>query len=127
MGRGAGLYELDRDPIAAATGAIQATVEVAVAADLLILAINARQASDKADVAFVQAWDRWFIEHPRSEVPPAVVVLTGVEGAEFGNGWQPPYDWSAGHTARERGRPAPASSPSARPCPPRSPSMSPLA
>ena len=81
---------------------IQAAVEVAVAADMLILTIDARQPSDKADVAFAQAWDRWFIEHPRSEVPPALVVLTGVEGAEFGNGWQPPYDWSAGHGAREK-------------------------
>ena len=53
-------------------------------------------------MAFAQAWDRWFIEHPRSEVPPALVVLTGVEGPEFGNGWQPPYDWSAGHGAREK-------------------------
>ncbi len=99
---------------------IQAAVEVAVAADLLIQAINARQASDKADVAFVQAWDRWFIEHPRSEVPPAVVVLTGVEGAEFGNGWQPPYDWAdrARLARRPSGR---ASTPCARRYRPSSP------
>ena len=50
---------------------------------------------------FAQAWDRWFIEHPRVEAPPSLVVITGVEGAEFGNGWQPPYDWTAGTGARE--------------------------
>ena len=81
---------------------IQAGAEVAVAADMLILTIDARQPSDKADMAFAQAWDRWYIEHPRSEAPPALLVLTGVEGTEFGNGWQPPYDWSAGHGAREK-------------------------
>jgi uncharacterized protein len=81
---------------------IQAAVDAAVAADMLILAVDAREASHKAEVAFAQAWDRWFIEHPRSEVPPAVVVLTGVEGPQFGEGWQPPYDWANGHGAREQ-------------------------
>ena len=70
-------------------------------ADMLLLAFNARQPSDKADVAFAHAWDRWYVEHPRNEVPPALVVLTGVEGPEFGNGWQPPYDWATGRSARE--------------------------
>lgn len=85
----------------------QAAIEAAVQADLLILVIDGREASDQADVAFAQAWDRWYVEHPRSEVPPTLVVLTGVEGAEFGEGWHPPYDWSAGHGPREtavRGR-----------------------
>ena len=68
---------------------------------MLILAVNARQPSDKADVAFAQAWDRWFIEHPRNEVPPALAILTGIEGPEFGNGWQPPYNWATGYSPRE--------------------------
>ncbi len=80
---------------------IQVAVDAAVAADMLILALDARQSGEKAEVAFAQAWDRWFIEHPRNEVPPALVVLTGVEGPEFGEGWQPPYDWATGHSARE--------------------------
>jgi uncharacterized protein len=80
---------------------IQAAVDGAVKADMLILAISARQSSDKADIAFAHGWDRWFIEHPRSEVPPALAVLTGVEGTEFGNGWHPPYDWATGHSPRE--------------------------
>ena len=95
----------------------QAAVEAAVQADMLILVINGRQPSDQADVAFAQAWDRWFIEHPRSEVPPALVVLTGVEGPEFGNGWQPPYDWSAGHGASRDGRPRPDRRPASDPPP----------
>jgi hypothetical protein len=79
----------------------QAAVDAAVGADMLLLAVNGRQASDKADLAFAQRWDRWFVEHPHSESPPALAVLTGVEGPEFGNGWRPPYDWTAGHGARE--------------------------
>src|SRR5262249_46125206 len=44
---------------------------------------------------------RWFIEHPRSEIPPALAVLTGVDGPEFGEGWRPPYDWATGRGPRE--------------------------
>jgi hypothetical protein len=80
---------------------IQAAVDAALAADMLILAVDARQSGDQAEAAFAQAWDRWFIEHPRNEVPPVLVVLTGVEGPEFGEGWRPPYDWTAGHGPRE--------------------------
>jgi hypothetical protein len=76
-------------------------VDAAVQVDLLILVIDSRQGSDQADVAFAQAWDRWFIEHPQSEVPPTLVVVTGVDSPEFGNGWHPPYDWSAGQGVRE--------------------------
>ena len=36
------------------------------------------------DVSFAQAWDRWFQEHPQHEVPPALVVLTGIDRPEFG-------------------------------------------
>ena len=49
----------------------QAAVEAAVQGDMLILVIDGRQKNDQADVAFAQAWDRWFIEHPRYEAPPA--------------------------------------------------------
>jgi hypothetical protein len=79
----------------------QAAVEAAVAGDLLILVIDARQESGQADIAFAQAWDRWFLEHPRHEVPPALVVLTGVDRPELGEIWHPPYDWSTGQGARE--------------------------
>lgn len=82
---------------------IQTAVSTAVAADLLILAIDARQANTNADIAMAQAWERWFIEHPRSEAPPVLVVLTGVESPEFdADGWHPPYDWSTGRRPREQ-------------------------
>ena len=68
---------------------------------MMILAIDARQPNDKPDIDFAHAWDRWFIEHPRSEIPPALVVLTGVEAPQFGDGWHPPYDWATGLSPRE--------------------------
>ena len=76
-------------------------IDEAVEADLLILVIKARTAPHPADLAFAQAWDRWFVEHPGLEVPPALVVLTGVESPELGDGWHPPYDWSGGGGPRE--------------------------
>ena len=102
MGRGPRLYDLDRVPRADATAPdARLPSRPPCQADMLILVIDGRQKNDQADAAFAQAWDRWFIEHPRSEAPPALVALTAVEGPEFGNGWHPPYDWSAGHGTRE--------------------------
>ncbi len=79
----------------------QAAVEAGVEGDLLVLVIDGRQQNDQADEAFAQAWDRWFIEHPRVEVPPSLVVITGVESPEFRNGSQSPSDWTGGQGARE--------------------------
>jgi hypothetical protein len=68
---------------------------------MLILVVDARPESGQADIAFAQAWDRWFLEHPRHEVPPARVILTGVDRPELGDRWHPPYDWSTGQGSRE--------------------------
>jgi len=76
-------------------------IDESVEADLLILVIKARTAPQPADLAFAQTWDRWYLEHPGLEVPPAMVVLSGVEGRELGDGWHPPYDWSGGGGPRE--------------------------
>lgn len=69
--------------------------------DFLILVVDGRKGLQPGDVAFAQEWDRYFIEHPQREVPPVVLVVTGVDGPEFGPVWAPPYDWSAGHGLRE--------------------------
>jgi uncharacterized protein len=76
-------------------------VEAAVEADLLLLVIDVRRASNAADVAFAQAWDHWYVEHPGLEAPPALVVLTGADGVELGGDWKPPYNWAKGPTPRE--------------------------
>ena len=99
-------------------------IDEAVEADLLILVIKARPVPHPADLAFAQAWDRWYVEHPGLEVPPALVVLSGVEGPELGEGWHPPYDWSGAKVlARSPSAPARAASvpPSLRPSPSSSP------
>ncbi len=76
-------------------------VEHAVDADMMILVIDARRHTGTADAAFAQAWDRWYIEHPETELPPALAVLTGMDGPEFGDDWKPPYNWEHGQGRRE--------------------------
>jgi predicted GTPase len=78
-----------------------AAVEASISGDLLILVVDARQRSNSADAAFAHDWVRWWVEQPRREMPPALVVLTGVDRPELGNGWHPPYDWLTGQGARE--------------------------
>ena len=76
-------------------------VEKAVEADVLILVTDVRHQSTSADTAFAQAWDRWFVEHPEVELPPALAVLTGLEAPELGGEWKPPYHWETGQGDRE--------------------------
>ena len=79
----------------------QSAVAAAIDCDLLILVIDGRKGLQAADVAVAQAWDRYFIEHPQREVPPTLIVITGVDQPEFGAVWAPPYDWSSGKGMRE--------------------------
>ena len=79
----------------------QSAVAAAIDCDLLILVIDGRKGLQPADVSLAQAWDRYFIEHPQREVPPTLVVITGVDHPDFGAVWAPPYDWSAGKGMRE--------------------------
>jgi predicted GTPase len=81
----------------------QAAVAAALECDLLVLVVDSRRHSHGADASFAADWDRWFLEHPQREAPPALVVLTGADRPELGvaEGWKPPYDWNAGG-ARER-------------------------
>jgi hypothetical protein len=76
-------------------------VEEAVAADMLVLVSDARRDTTAADVAFAQAWDRWYVEHPAVEIPPALAVLTGVDDPGLGGDWRPPYNWQDGQGSRE--------------------------
>ena len=46
---------------------------------MLLLVVDARRDTTPADVAFAQAWDRWYVEHPGVELPPALAVLTAMD------------------------------------------------
>jgi hypothetical protein len=76
-------------------------VEKAVEADLLVLVVDARRDTASADAAFARDWDRWFVEHPSVELPPALAVLTGLDNPDLGGAWQPPYNWEKGPGPRE--------------------------
>ena len=93
----------------------QSAVAAAIDCDLLILVIDGRKGLQPADVSLAQAWDRYFIEHPQREVPPTLVVITGVDHPDFGVVWGLP---TTGRPARECARPpsAPCSTRCDRPC-----------
>ena len=57
-----------------------AALAAAAECDLFILVVNGAASDHSNDVAFAQAWDRWFQEHPQHEVPPALVVITASIG-----------------------------------------------
>jgi len=65
-----------------------AAVMAATESDLLVLVVDGCRQDHQTDVAFAHAWDRWFQEHPHHEVPPALVVVTGIDRPEFGGGWK---------------------------------------
>jgi hypothetical protein len=65
-----------------------AGLAAAAECDLFVLVINGCKADHSNDAAFAQAWDRWFQERPQHEVPPALVVVTGIDRPDFGGGSQ---------------------------------------
>lgn len=79
----------------------QAAVDSAVGCDMLILVVDGEKGLQPADVAFAQAWDRYFIEHPDREAPPTLVVVSGIDRPRLGAVWAPPYDWTTGKGLRE--------------------------
>jgi hypothetical protein len=82
-------------------GLRKAAVESAVMGDILVLTVDGRKGLQPGDIAVAQEWDRYFVDHPDREPPPALVVLTHVDSPEFGERWAPPYNWTAGKTMRE--------------------------
>jgi hypothetical protein len=64
-----------------------AGIAAAAQCDLLILVVDGCRQDRGSDAEFAKGWDRWFQEHPHQEVPPALVVVTGVDRPEFGGGW----------------------------------------
>jgi predicted GTPase len=78
-------------------------VAAAVDSDLLVLIVDSRRPvqTTAADIAFAQAWDRWFVEHPVLEAPPTLVVLTGIDRVEPSLAWKPSFNWAKGQSPHE--------------------------
>lgn len=85
---------------AARAAALASVVEC----DLLLLVVDGLNPGSRGDIAFAQAWDRWFMEHPNRHRPPALVVVTKVDriATDSAESWNPPYDWLKGRGPRER-------------------------
>lgn len=84
-----------------ARSARMSAVAASTDCDVLLLIVDGRKGLQPADVAFAQAWDHYFVEHPQREAPPALVVVTNIDHPDFGSVWAPPYDWSGGKSVRE--------------------------
>ena len=84
-------------------GRAQRVAGLAAAADcdLCILVINGGNSDHGSDVAFAQAWDRWFQEHPQHEIPPALVVVTGLDRLDLAGGSTSTPDGTLGLERRE--------------------------
>jgi uncharacterized protein len=78
-----------------------AGLAAAAECDLFVLVISGSNPDHSNDVAFAQAWDRWFQEHPQHEVPPALVVVTGIDRTDFGGAGKTSADGIIGQEFRE--------------------------
>jgi len=76
-------------------------VKKAVNADLLILVLDCRTQDYSVDLAFIQEWGQWYLDHPEIVAPPAAAVLTHADAADLAGVWQPPHNWTSGTTPRE--------------------------
>ncbi len=56
-----------------------AAVSEATECDLVVLLIDDRHGTLKADSAFAADWDRWYVEHPTIERPPCLVAMITAE------------------------------------------------
>ncbi|HEX3447530.1 MAG TPA: GTPase, partial [Isosphaeraceae bacterium] len=79
----------------------QSSVAAASESDLLILVVDGCIQDHAPDIAFAHAWDKWFREHPHRELPPTLVVVTGVDRPEFGAGWSAAPAGSTQEAVRE--------------------------
>lgn len=58
-------------------------VTEATDADLLLLLIDDRRGTLTADATFATEWDRWYVEHPSSERPPAIAAVIATDHARL--------------------------------------------
>ena len=79
----------------------ESAVLAAAEGDLLVLVVDGCLEDHANDIAFAHSWDRWFREHPHREVPPTLVVLTGVDRPEFGGSGKGTSGASPDHALRE--------------------------
>lgn len=76
-------------------------VKKALNTDLLLVVLDARASEYAMDLAFLQDWGQWYIDHPESVAPPAVAMLAQADAPSLPGEWHPPHNWATGSSPRE--------------------------
>jgi len=76
-------------------------VKKAIDSDLLILVLDIRAPDHSVDLAFVESWAQWYLDHPEIVAPPTLAVLTHADAPGLPGEWHLPLDWINGTTPRE--------------------------
>jgi predicted GTPase len=71
-------------------------------ADLVLLVMDVRNSARRADASLLDAMASWFAARPHRTPPPILGVLTHVDQLSPFREWDPPYDWSAPTSPKER-------------------------
>jgi uncharacterized protein len=80
---------------------IEAAVEAASQADVLILVAPARSAARAPEVDFLKRLRQAFAVRPELRLPPTLLALTHIDLLTPAMEWQPPYDWKQGMRTKE--------------------------
>lgn len=72
---------------------LKATQQAAQQADVLILALHARNPARQADLAMLEELKRWFASRPDLKMPPVLAVVTHIDLLTPAMEWAPPYNW----------------------------------
>jgi predicted GTPase len=80
---------------------LEAALEAAAEADLLLLAVPARAAARSADLNFLERLRNRFATTPKLRLPPVLLVLTQADLLSPAVECSPPYDWHTGQRPKE--------------------------
>lgn len=88
------LHLIDTPGLDGSEETMQALLEQAVQADLLIWVSQATQPAKALDKQFYERWSGWFEAHLSRKKPPVLLVTTHNDSLPPAGSWHPPYDLS---------------------------------
>jgi predicted GTPase len=81
---------------------LQATMNAAQQADVLLLVLHARTGARQPDLLMLQSLRKWFDSRPDLKPPPIIAVLTHIDLLAPAMEWQPPYPWQQPTRVKEQ-------------------------